>query len=47
MLEEYYDALVGSLTALQEIDLEACVTEQAQLSEEKTLSENDMTWKMI
>lgn len=47
MLEEYYTALVSSLKVLQALDLDAYITKQMQDSEEKTLSENDMTWKMI
>lgn len=47
MLEEYYTALVSSLKLLQALDLETYITKQMQDSEEKTLSENDMTWKMI
>ncbi|HAO59156.1 MAG TPA: hybrid sensor histidine kinase/response regulator, partial [Psychrobacter sp.] len=47
MLEEYYTVLVSSLKVLQALDLDAYITKQMQDSEEKTLSENDMTWKMI
>ena len=35
------------LKVLQALDLETYITKQMQDSEEKTLSENDMTWKMI
>lgn len=47
MLEEYYTALVTSLRVLQALDLETYITQQMQDSEDKNLSENDMTWKMI
>ncbi|WP_296404004.1 histidine kinase dimerization/phospho-acceptor domain-containing protein [Psychrobacter sp.] len=47
MLEEYYKALVTSLKVLQALDLEAYITQQMQDNEDKNLSENDMTWKMI
>lgn len=47
MLEEYYTALVSSLKVLQALDLDAYITKQMQDSDEKNLSENDMTWKMI
>ena len=47
MIEEYYSVLVSSLKVLQALDLDAYITKQMQDSEEKTLSENDMTWKMI
>lgn len=47
MLEEYYTKLVTSLKVLQALDLEAYINQQMQDNEDKTLSENDMTWKMI
>ena len=47
MLEEYYTVLISSLKMLQALDLDAYITQQMQESDEKALSENDMTWKMI
>ena len=47
MLEEYYSTLITSLKVLQALDLEAYITHQMQQNEDKPLSENDMTWKMI
>ena len=47
MLEEYYTKLVTSLKVLQALDLETYISQQMQDNEDKNLSENDMTWKMI
>lgn len=47
MLESYYTSLISSLKVLQALDLETYINHQMQDSVDKTLSENDMTWKMI
>lgn len=47
MLESYYECLISSLKTLQTLDLEHYIEEQMQANDAKTLSENDMTWKMI
>ncbi|PNK60369.1 histidine kinase dimerization/phospho-acceptor domain-containing protein [Psychrobacter sp. FDAARGOS_221] len=47
MLQPHYEALVDSLEQLQSLDLEAYITQQIEDTENKSLSENDMIWKMI
>ncbi len=49
MLAPYYDQLIDSLKALKAIDLAVYIKEQLakQPKNDKTLSENDMNWKMI